>query len=292
MTNTLDQQVDYPVEANRYHLLAAYPCPFAHRAMIVRELMGLDDAVSIGIANSIKYEQYWGFKDAIGSVDDKDAVLGISNLSEPYLKGDPDYTGPYSVPALVDTHSGTVVNSESLDIIRDFATRFKTIAKADAPDLYPAGEEKEIEEWFSYVGTKVLGPGIRATHSKKQGVYDVAYEMIFSALDALEEHFATHEFLMGDHLTLADVVMYTPLARFDVVFYPVGSLNKKHLYEYPNLWRYTRQLYQMPAFKHTTHFKEIQKGFYLGKSSEVIYSREVLPAGPDLSRWEEPVSGQ
>ncbi|MDO4680868.1 MAG: glutathione S-transferase C-terminal domain-containing protein [Aerococcus sp.] len=289
MTNTLDESLNYPVAANRYHLLAAYPCPFAHRAMIVRELMGLTDQVSLGLVNSVKYDQYWGFKDAIGSVDDKDAVLGIHDLTEPYLKKDPEYAGPYSVPALVDKTTGEVVNSESLDIIHDFATRFKEVAPADAPDLYPESEQEEIEEWFSYVGTKVLGPGIRATHSKKQDVYDVAYDMIFSALDALEEHFKEHDYLVGDHLTLADVVMYTPLARFDVVFYPVGGLNKKHLYEYPNIWRYARRLYQLPAFKDTTNFKEIQKGFYLGKSSEAVYSREVLPAGPDTTIWEEAV---
>lgn len=282
-------QWDYPIEKDRYHLLAAYPCPFAQRAMIVRQLMGLEDTISLGLANSVKYQQYWGFKGAIGSVADKDAVLGISDLSEPYLKTDPEHKGPYSVPALVDKKTGTVVNSESLDIIRDFATRFQSIAAAEAPDLYPSEEQSAIDEWFSYVGDKVLGPGIKATHSKEQRIYDQAYETLFTAFDALEEHFATHDYLVGEHLTLADVVMYTPLARFDVVFSPVGGLNKKPLNAYPNLWRYARRLYQIPAFKETTNFKEIQKGFYLGKSSEVIFSRQVLPAGPDTTTWGEPV---
>lgn len=286
MTTVYEKDFDYPIERSRYRLISSYTCPFGNRATIVRRLMKLDDVVSEGLTDSAKTSEYWSFTEQENGVE---PVLGASDISEIYHQTDPDYSGPYSVPILVDTETGKVVNQESLDIIRDFATRFQEIAPSDAPDLYPETLRKEIDEAIDFYGEHVLMAMEHATGATDQAVYDEAYNTLFDTFDDLDAFFASHQFLINEQLTLADVVLFTPLSRFDAAFALTGKLNKARLTDYPNLWRYARRLYQMPAFKESTNFKEIQKGFFSGKNGKRLFRSEVIPDGPDFDIWDEPI---
>lgn len=286
MATVYENDFDYPVEANRYRLISAYTCPFGHRTTIVRRLMKLNDVISEGLTNSNKTTEYWSFSEQEGG---KEAVLGAEDITEVYHNTDPDYNGPYSVPILVDTETGNVVNQESMDIARDLATRFKEIAPDDAPDLYPEALRDDIDEAMDYYAENVLMAMEHASGATDQAVYDEAYDTLFNTFEKLDEFFEDHQFLVNDQLTLADVILYTPLARFDAAFALTGKLNKARLTDYPNLWRYARRLYQMPAFKDSTDFHEIQKGFFTGKTGKRLFRSEVIPKGPDFFIWDEPV---
>lgn len=286
MSTVYDKDFDYQAKANQYRLVVAHPCPFAHRTTIARELLGLEDVVSLGTTSNIKTDKIWDFSN---HEDCKDPVLGVEYVSDLYKNTNPSYDGPFSVPALVDESSKTVVNHESLDIIIDFATRFKSLGKNNL-DLYPNHLQEEIDGWFQRIGTEVLGTPYRAGSAKNQKIYDRSVEIFYNALTELDTHFKTHEYLIGDQLTLADIVLFTPLVRLDVVYANLHGVNKYRLQDFPNLWAYMHKLYQIPAFKNTTSFEDIKEGSFLGKTGRGTFvTRQAVPAGPDTSIWDQPL---
>lgn len=284
MSKVYAKDFDYPVESGRYRLLFAFPCPYAQRAEIARRLLGLEEVVSLGVTSPIKTKMIWDFSNQEGG---KDPVLDVEYVSELYKNTDPEYEGPFSVPALVDIQTKKVVNSESLDILRDFTTRFKEFHNPDAPNLYPEDLQSEIDQWIKKIAQDVLGGANRAGYARNQEDFDKAAEEYFQILEKLDNHFADNHFLLGDCLTEADLVIYTPLIRHDILYMSVYGLQEHSLRDYPNLWRYVKELYQMPAFKESTDFREYQIGQYSGKTGRIFFKREVVPQLPDLSYWEE-----
>ncbi|MGX7108120.1 glutathione S-transferase C-terminal domain-containing protein [Facklamia miroungae] len=284
MSKVYKEDFAYPIEANRYRLAFAFPCPYAQRAEIARRLLGLDKVIGLALTSSIKTKRIWDFSN---QKDGKDPVLGVEFVSELYKNTDPDYEGPFSVPALVDTTNNQVVNSESLDILRDFTTRFKPLHGDGAPDLYPKDIQKEVDEWIQWVITNVLGRASGAGYTRSQEEFDENAKAYFKSLKELDQHFFANQFLLGDRLTEADIVLYTPLIRHDLLYYPIYGLFQYKLQDLPNLWRYVKNLYQIPAFKEATNFKEYQIGQYSGKTGRAFFKREVVPMLPDMSYWDE-----
>ncbi|MGF3065953.1 glutathione S-transferase C-terminal domain-containing protein [Facklamia sp. P12934] len=284
MPKVYKEDFAYPVEANRYRLAFSFPCPYAQRADIARRLLGLDKVVSLAIASPIKTSKVWDFSNETGG---KDAILEVEYVSELYKNTDPEYEGPFSVPALIDIKTKTVVNSESLDILRDFTTRFKPFHADNAPDLYPENLRSEIDSWIQKIIDEVLGGANRAGYTRSQEEFDQNAEAYFKVLAELDQHFAENQFLLGDQLTEADLILYTPLIRHDLLYMPIYGLFHHSLRDYPNLWRYMKQLYQMPAFKATTSFRDYQIGQYSGRTGRIFFRREVVPMLPDLSHWEK-----
>lgn len=284
MSTVYEKDYDYPVESNRYRLIYANNCPFAHRVTIARELLGLDEVISQGATSPVKTDKVWDFTNQKGGVD---PVLGVKYVQNLYHTTNPNYNGPYSVPILVDVKTNQVVNQESLDLVYDFATRFKSYHKKDAPVLYPEGKDDEISDWIKFITEDVLFAANRAGFAKDQEKYDENVDIFFKALDKIDQQLEKNTFLLGNQLTVADIILYTPLIRLEVVYYSAFGVNKRHIYDYKNLWPYMKKLYQIPAFKKTTNFEEIKKGFYLGKTGQSLFTREVVPVGPDLSYWNE-----
>ncbi|MGX7092930.1 glutathione S-transferase C-terminal domain-containing protein [Hutsoniella sourekii] len=283
MTTVYQKDYDYPVEANKYRLVISQTCPFAQRTDITRSLLGLEEVISLGVTGPIKTDKIWDFSQ---DPEGQDPVLEVEYVSELYKNTNPDYDGPYSVPVLVDVASKQVVNQESLDIIKDFATRFEPLHQPGAPDLYPEDQRAEIDEWFSRIGSEVMASPYGVLRAEDQESYDQHSDTFFGILEEIDERLASQEYLMGSSLTLADVVLYTPLVRFEPLFYPSFGLNKHRLQDYPNLWAYLQKLYQIPAFKDSTHIEAIRQGSYLGKNGRDYFGREVLPAGPQLKEWD------
>ena len=274
-----------PVEKGRYHLVWAKLCHWSNRASIVRELLGLEDAISVNMVAHAKHEKNLGWE-FVYDKDHIDPVLGIQFLSEAYYKADDDYTGRTTVPALIDTKTGKVVNNDYTWLTNYFEVDFKPFHKKGAPDLYPEDLREEIDKLNDIIFREVNNGVYKAGFARKQKAYDRAYNMVFNRLDWLEERLANQRYLFGDRLTESDVRLYVTLVRFDCAYYPVFRLNKKLLRDYPNLWAYARDLYQTPGFGDTTNFAAIKKHYHIDCCPSNEFA--IVPNGPDESLWLTP----
>ncbi|MET8552452.1 glutathione S-transferase family protein [Micromonospora zamorensis] len=278
-----DEQDRWPLEAGRYRLIWCRACPWAHRARIVRGLLGLDDAISLGTVDPIRDERGWAF--ALDP-DGFDPVLGVSFLSEAYLATDPDYTGRVTVPALVDTLTGRVVTNDYPQLTLDLSTEWRRLHAPDAPDLYPVELRPEMDALMAEIHTDVNNGVYRCGFATSQEAYDEAFRALFARLDALSERLAGQRYLMGDAITEADVRLFTTLVRFDAAYHGHFKCNRQKLTEMPVLWAYARDLFQTPGFGETVDFDHIKRHYY-GTHREINPSG-IVPLGPDDSGWSTP----
>lgn len=277
---TRDGRDGYPVEAGRYRLVVARACPWANRSIIVRRLLGLEDAISMGMCGPTHDKRSWTFDLDPGG---RDPVLGYERLQEAYFARFPGYERGITVPALVDVPTGAVVTNNFPQITLDFATEWTDFHRDGAPDLYPERLRDEIDEVSQRVFTEVNNGVYRCGFAGSQEAYDQAYGRLFSALDWLSERLATQRFLVGDTITEADVRLFTTLARFDPVYHGHFKCNRAKLTEMDVLWAYARDLFQTPGFGDTTDFVQIKQHYYVVHTD--LNPTAIVPRGPDLSGW-------
>lgn len=277
---TKDGRDGYSVEPGRYRLVAARACPWANRTIIVRRLLGLEDAISIGFPGPTHDKRSWTFDLDPGG---KDPVLNIERLQEAFFKRDPDYSRGITVPAVVDIPSGEVVTNNFPQITLDFSSEWTEFQRDGAPDLYPADEREEIDRVNKRVFTEVNNGVYRCGFAGSQEAYDDAYDRLFTALDWLEERLSGQRYLVGDTITEADVRLFTTLVRFDPVYHGHFKCNRNKLTEMPALWGYARDLFQTPGFGDTIDFVQIKRHYYI--VHEDINPTGIVPKGPDLSGW-------
>jgi glutathionyl-hydroquinone reductase len=273
----------WPVEPGRYRLVAAMACPWANRAIIVRELLGLEDVISLGRPGPTHDARSWTFDLDPGGVD---PVLGIHFLRDAYNARVPDYPRGVTVPAIVEIASGKVVTNDFPWITHDFFFEWRDHHKAGAPDLWPSAVREEMETVMKRVFTEVNNGVYRCGFAGSQEAYDAAYDRLWTALDWLEERLGRTRYLMGDAITEADVRLYTTLARFDAVYHGHFKCNRSKLTEMPHLWGYARDLFQTPGFGSNTDFEQIKAHYYVVHTD--INPSGIVPGGPDLSGWTEP----
>ncbi|MFD1124872.1 glutathione S-transferase family protein [Lentilactobacillus raoultii] len=278
-----------PVEAGKYRLIWSAACPWATRQAIAIKLLGLENAISIGKASPLRPKKEFADWRFDLDPDGVDPVLGIRDLSEAYLKADPNYDGRPTVPAIVDIASGKVVQNDYFKLTNYFEVEWKKYQKPDAPDLYPNELRPDIDTLNDIIFHDVNNGVYKAGFATSQAAYEAAYDKLFYRLDWLEERLSHHRFLFGNHLTDSDIRLYTTLARFDAAYYDKFRCNKKRLRDYNNLWNYAKDLYSIPAFKESTEFDAIKihyhtSGHLAGTSDDF----QVLPKGPDESFWLEP----
>jgi len=281
-----DQPGQLPVEAGRYRLLWSPVCPWASRSMIVRQLMGLQDVISVGTLDPIRPDvpwSDWAFTLDEGGVD---PVLKTHLLSEAYKKADPDYTGRFTVPAVVDLTTGKVVQNDYFQLTIYLEKAWRKFHKKNAPELYPAELQKDIDELNQKIFHDVNNGVYKAGFARSQEAYEEAFHLVFHAFDALEKRLEDRRFLFGDYITESDVRLYVTLARFDIAYFNGFRVNWKMLRDYPNLWGYARDLYAEPAFKDNTKFEAIKRHYHLCCLETNPYN--LLPLGPDLEVWNEP----
>ncbi|WP_151084027.1 glutathione S-transferase C-terminal domain-containing protein [Nocardioides cynanchi] len=272
-----------PAEPGRYRLVAAKACPWATRAIIVRELLGLEGVISLGLAAPTHDERSWSFGLDAGG---RDPVLGISRLQEAYLRRDPSYDKGITVPAMVEIDSGEVVTNDFPWITHDLYFEWRDHHRADAPDLWPAHLREEMDDVMERVFTEVNNGVYRCGFAGSQEAYDEAYDRLWNALDWLEDRLADRRYLMGEALTEADVRLFTTLARFDVIYHGHFKCNRQKLTELPALWGYARDLYALPAFGGNTDFEQIKQHYYVVQGD--VNPSGIVPGGPDLSGWLTP----
>lgn|SRR5690625_300203 len=278
---------ELPVEKDRYRLIWAAPCPWSHRAVIVRQILGLEDAISLGKVDPIRPvlpRIDWAFTLDENAVD---PVLNIKYLSEIYTKTDLDYSGRPTVPAVVDLKTEKVVNNDYFTLTTQFETAWKPYHKKSAPNLYPEHLREEIDELNATIYTDVNNGVYKCGFARSQAAYEKAYDALFARLEELEDRLSRQRFLHGDFITESDIRFYVTLARFDVSYYSVFKANKKRIIDFPNLWGYARDLYTTPGFGNTTDFKAIKEHYLISARLSGVGKKEdtIIPKGPDLSGW-------
>jgi glutathionyl-hydroquinone reductase len=278
-----DAENRWPVEAGRYRLVVSLACPWAHRSVIVRRLLGLEDAISLAVADPIRDERGWRFTLDDG---DRDPVLGIGFLSEVYRATDPEFEGRVTVPALIDTRTGTVVTNDYPQISLDLSTEWVDHHAPGAPELYPEELRAEMDPLMDAVYQNVNNGVYRCGFATSQEAYERSYDALFAQLDELEQRLAGRRYLMGDAITEADVRLFTTLVRFDAVYHNHFKCNRQKLTEFINLWAYARDLYQTPGFGDTVDFDHIKRHYYL--THDKINPTGIVPKGPDPLRWLTP----
>lgn len=268
----------FKAEPGRYHLYVSYACPWAHRTLIVRALKGLEDVISVSVVHPLMPSESWVFGEYPGATIDH--VNNSNYMYENYLKADPDFEGLVTVPVLWDKKRETIVNNESSEIIRMLNSAFNEFAAHSELDLYPDELRVEIDAINQPVYDNVNNGVYRAGFATTQAAYDRAFDRLFNALDELEDRLSRQRYLVGAHFTEADVRLFTTLVRFDSVYYNHFKTNKKRLINYPNLWAYTRELYQMPGVAKTTNMDHIKYHYFASHRS--INPTGVVPRGPEL----------
>ncbi|MBD1870839.1 glutathione S-transferase family protein [Cyanobacteria bacterium FACHB-471] len=272
---TADGSSGFKAERDRYHLYVSLACPWAHRTLIMRQLKGLSDAISISVVDPEMGENSWEFSDSEGCIPD--TVNHTRYLWELYTKVEPDYTGRVTVPVLWDKQKGTIVNNESREIIRMLDTEFGEIAKPDA-DLYPEALQQQIDETIDAIYQPINNGVYRAGFATTQEAYEEAVTELFENLDHWETVLGKQRYLCGDRLTEADICMFTTLLRFDAVYYVHFKCNLRRIVDYPNLWGYLRDLYQHPGVKETCNLDHIKRHYY--KSHPKVNPTRIVPKGP------------
>jgi putative glutathione S-transferase len=280
---TSDGSSRWPVEPGRYRLVVARACPWANRSVIVRRLLGLEDAISMGIAGPLHDERSWRFHLDPG---DRDPVLDIEYLGEAYRKADPDYDAGITVPAMVEIASGKVATNGFHQLTLDFSTQWTAHHRPGAPDLYPADRRDEIDAMIASFYEDVNNGVYKCGFASGQRAHERAFRALFGRLDALSDHLATRRYLVGDTITEADVRLWVTLVRFDAAYHGHFKCNRHKLTELPVLWAYTRDLFQTPGFGDTIDFLQIKQHYY--GVHRTINPSGVVPLGPDVSGFLTP----
>ena len=246
---TADGSSGFVSQPGRYHLYVSRACPWAHRSIIVRGLLGLESVISMSVVDPIRDERGWAFRDGPGY--SRDPINGFAFLSEAYLATDPGYTGRYTVPCIWDRVTERLVTNNYPDITIDFETQFQAYQRPDAPDLYPVALRSEIDAINLLIYEDVNNGVYKAGFAASQSAYEAAVLALFARLDWLEARLAQQRFLLGGQLTEADIRLFTTLVRFDAVYFGHFKCNLRRLVDYPHLWGYARDLFQRPGFGET-----------------------------------------
>ncbi|MGH2343005.1 glutathione S-transferase family protein [Segnochrobactraceae bacterium EtOH-i3] len=267
----------FAAEAGRYHLYVSLACPWAHRTLILRALKGLTEMISVSVVHWRMLEDGWTFDAGPGVIPDP--IRGAHQLHQVYTAADPHYTGRVTVPVLWDRQTSTIVSNESSEIIRMFNSAFDGLG-ATPGDYYPPFLRRNIDALNDEIYPAVNNGVYKAGFATTQDAYEEAVRPLFAALDRLEERLTTRRYLTGDQLTEADIRLFTTLIRFDAVYVGHFKCNIRRLSDYPALWAYTRDLYQMPAIRPTVDFQHIKGHYY--ESHRMINPSGVVPVGPLL----------
>jgi putative glutathione S-transferase len=268
----------FAAESGRYHLYVSYACPWAHRTLIFRALKGLADHISVSVVHPDMLSDGWTFeKDAQGATGD--TLLGHRFVRDIYTAADPTYSGRVTVPILWDKAQGTIVSNESAEIIRMFNSAFDDLT-GNRDDFWPKPLRDEIEKINARIYDTVNNGVYKSGFATSQAAYEEAVYPLFESLDWLEERLSNARYLVGNRLTEADWRLFTTLIRFDPVYHLHFKCNRKRLIDYPNLWAYTRDLYQHPGVAETVNMDHIVRHYHY--SHDTINPNRILPINPIL----------
>ena len=270
---TADGSSGFATEAGRYHLYVAVACPWAHRTLILRQLKQLDAMVSLSIVDPFMAEDGCVFSQAPGYIPDP--IHQATFLHEIYAHAQSDFT----VPVLWDKQTPTIVNNESAEIIRMFDTACDALGDAGL-NFYPPPLRRQIDAAIQDLYHRVNNGVYRAGFARSQESYDEAVSDVFAALDHYETVLSKQRYVCGSVLTEADWCFFPTLIRFDLVYHGHFKRNPRRITDYPNLWNYLRDLYQVPSVAETCNFAHTKQHYY--QSYESINPTRIVPSGPEI----------
>ncbi len=273
----------FEAEAGRYHLYVSLACPWAHRTLIFRALKGLTDLIDISVVHPDMLSDGWTFEDDYAGATG-DTLFGSAFARDIYLRADPKISGRVTVPILWDKKRNTIVSNESSEIIRMFNSAFDHIT-GNTDDYWPEELRDEIEPVNARIYDTLNNGVYKSGFATSQAAYDDAVGALFETMDWLEERLSENRYLMGDRITEADWRLVTTLFRFDPVYHTHFKCNRSFLREYPNLWAYTRELYQWPGVAETVNFDHIVRHYHY--SHESVNPHRIIPTNPVLD-WDAP----
>lgn len=280
---TADGSSGFPPEKGRYHLYVSLACPWAHRTLITRSLLGLETALGVTVADPVRDERGWAFRDGPGHTCDH--LNGFSFLSEAYAASDPDFDGRVTVPVLWDNEKRRIVNNSEDDICRIFAESFASLATRKK-DLFPQGIADEQAALSHHIYERINNGVYQAGFATSQVAYENAARSLFATLDTLEGRLSGQRYLFGRDFVETDLRLFCTLIRFDAVYHGHFKCNIRRIVDYPHLWGYLRDLYQHPLIKPTVNLDHIKRHYYI--THDDINPTRIVPIGPDLSALDEP----
>ncbi|HHK8461889.1 TPA: glutathione S-transferase family protein [Vibrio parahaemolyticus] len=267
-----DLEAVFQPESGRYHLYVSLACPWAHRTLIFRKLKGLEPHIDVTVVCPDMLSQGW-------QMGLPEPLFGHTRMHQIYTQAKPNYTGRVTVPVLWDKKTNTIVSNESSEIIRMFNSVFNDLT-GNHDDYYPEALRGVIDEWNDYIYPNVNNGVYRCGFATSQEAYEEAFESLFSALDKIDGHLATHRYLAGNKITEADWRLFTTLVRFDAVYVGHFKCNKQRIADYVNIQGYLKELYQIDGIADTTDFYHIKRHYYFSHTG--INPTQVVPKGPDL----------
>lgn len=273
----------FEAAANRYHLYVSYACPWANRALFFRKLKGLDDLIGVSVVHPEMLSEGWEFRtDFDGATGDR--VFELPFARDLYLRADPRASGRVTIPIVWDLERDTMVSNESSEIIRMFNSAFDHIT-GNTDDYWPEDLRDKIEPVNARIYDTVNNGVYKAGFATSQAAYDRAVHPLFDSLDWIEGILSENRYLMGERITEADWRLFSTLVRFDPVYHLHFKCNRRRIVDYPNLWAYTRELYQWPGIAETVHFDHIVHHYHY--SHETINPHRIIPINPVID-WTEP----
>ena len=273
----------FAAESGRYHLYVCLACPWAHRTLIFRALKGLTPHIDVSAVHPDMLTEGWEFRtDFPGATGDRQ--FGLPYLRDIYLKADPHASGRVTVPVLWDKKTGTIVSNESAEIIRMFNSAFNGLT-GNTDDYWPEDLRPQIEAMNARIYDTVNNGVYKAGFATTQEAYDEGVIPLFESLNWLENLLGQNRYLTGDRLTEADWRLFTTMVRFDPVYHTHFKCNRKWLREFPNLWGWTRELYQIPGVAETVDFNHIVRHYHY--SHDTINPYRIIPINPIIN-WMEP----
>jgi putative glutathione S-transferase len=268
----------FKAESGRYHLYVSYACPWAHRALIFRQLKGLEDHIGVSVVHPDMLGEGWTFDDDFPGATG-DTLFGLPYARDIYTRADPNFTGRVTVPILWDKERETIVSNESAEIIRMFNSAFDELT-GNSDDYHPAPLHDRIEEVNARVYDTLNNGVYKAGFATTQEAYDAAVHPLFDTLDWIEDILSQNRYLAGDKMTEADWRLFTTLVRFDKVYHLHFKCNRNRIIDYPNIWAYTRELYQVPGVAETVNFDHIVRHYHY--SHDTINPHRIIPINPVL----------
>ena len=268
-----DSSSEFPAVANRYHLYASLACPWAHRVIIVRKLKGLEKIIGMTIVDPVRDEKGWRF------TEEPDPINNFEYLKQAYIASDPGFDARVTVPVLWDCIKQKIVNNSEDDLTCMMNTEFEDFSLTQL-DLYPENLRTEIEELERIIYENINNGVYQAGFATTQSAYELAVEKLFKTLDFLEDRLSNRQYLFGSQIVECDWRLFVTLIRFDAVYHGHFKCNQRRIIDYPNLYRYMCELYQLDGISSTVNFDHIKRHYYM--THPEINPTRIVPIGPDL----------
>ena len=268
-----DSSSEFPAVANRYHLYASLACPWAHRVIIVRKLKGLEKIIGMTIVDPVRDEKGWRF------TEEPDPINNFEYLKQAYIASDPGFDARVTVPVLWDCIKQKIVNNSEDDLTCMMNTEFEDFSLTQL-DLYPENLRTEIGELERIIYENINNGVYQAGFATTQSAYELAVEKLFKTLDFLEDRLSNRQYLFGSQIVECDWRLFVTLIRFDAVYHGHFKCNQRRIIDYPNLYRYMCELYQLDGISSTVNFDHIKRHYYM--THPEINPTRIVPIGPDL----------